>query len=224
MGHIISKEGIRIDPNRVSAILKVEEPRSKKEVQSFIGKVNFLLRFIPSFVEILLNSNNMLKKDHEIKWTVEAKKSFKNIKQAISEALVLVSPYFDKYFLVFSYASEHTVAVVLLQKNDQGEEQPIEFFSKILRDGELKYDIMEKQAYSLIKALKDFIIYILHSHVVAYVPSSVVKSILTQPDIEGRREKWIATLLEYDIEIRTTKLIKGQGLENMITDSNCDSL
>ena len=80
------------------AILKVEEPRSKKEVYSFIGKVNFLRRFIPSFVEILMNITNMLKKDHEIKWTVEAKKSFKNIKQAISEAHVLVSPDFDKYF------------------------------------------------------------------------------------------------------------------------------
>ena len=61
----------------------------------------------------------------------------------------------------------------------------------MLRDGELKYDIMEKQAYALIKALKDFIIYILHSHVVVYVPSSVVKGIVTQPDPEGRREKWI---------------------------------
>ena len=98
-----------------------------------------------------------------------------------------------------SYALEYTVAAVLLQKNDQGEEQPIAFLSKMLRDGEFKYDIMEKQAYALIKALKYFRIYILHSHVVAYVPSSVVKSILTQPDPEGRREKWIAVLLEYDI-------------------------
>ena len=79
----------------------------------------------------------------------------------------------------------------------------------MLRDGELKYDIMEKQAYALIKALKDFRIYILHSHVVAYVPSSVVKTILTQPDPKGRRPKWIAVLLEYDIEIKPTKLIKG---------------
>ena len=92
-----------------------------------------------------MNITNMLKKDHEIKWTLESKKSFKDIKQAISEAPVLVSPDFDKDFLVFSYALEHTVAAVLLQKNDQGEEQPIAFFSKMLRDRELKYDIMEKK-------------------------------------------------------------------------------
>ena len=166
-------------------------------------------RFIPSFVEILMNITNMLKKDHEIKWTVEAMKYFKNIKKDISEALVLVSPNFDKYFVIFSYASEHTIAAVLLQKNYQGEEQPITFFSKMLRDGELKYDIMEKQAYALIKALKYFRIYILHSHVVTYVSSSVVKRILTQPDPEWRRAKWISVLLEHDIEINPTKLIKG---------------
>ena len=165
-------------------------------------------RSIPRFAEILMNITNMLKKGHEIKWTVEAKKYFKNIKKAITEAPVLVSPYFNKYFLVFSYSSEHTIAVVLLQKNDQGEEQPIAFFSKMLRDGELKYDIMEKQAYALIKALKYFRIYILHSHVVAYVPSSVVKSILTQPDPEGRREKWIAMLLEYGIELSPQSLLR----------------
>ena len=67
----------------------------------------------------------MLRKDHEIKWTVGAKKDFKDIKQAILESLVLISPKFEKDFLVFSYALEHTVATVLLQKNDRGEEQPI---------------------------------------------------------------------------------------------------
>ena len=93
-----------------------------------------------------------------------------------------------------------------------------------MRNGELKYDIMEKQGYALVKALKYFRIYILHSHVIAYVPSSVVKSIITQPDPKGRRAKWIAVLLEYDIEIKPTKLIKGKGLAKMISESHYDSL
>ena len=80
LGHIISKDGIKIDPERIKEILKVEEPRSKKEVQSFIGQVIFLRRFIPSFAKILMNISNMLKKDHEIKWTIDARRSFKDIK------------------------------------------------------------------------------------------------------------------------------------------------
>ena len=81
--------------------------------------------------------------------------------------------------MIFSYASEHTIAGVLLQKNQQNDEQSISFFRKILGDGELNYDIMEKQAYSLIKYLKYFKVYGLHSHIIAYVPNNVVKNIIT---------------------------------------------
>ena len=83
---------------------------------------------------------------------------------------------------------------------------------------------MEKQAYALVKALKDFRVYILYSHIIAHVPSTVVKGILTQTDPEGRRAKWIATLLEYEIKIKPTKLIKGKGLAKMMANSNCEAL
>ena len=75
-------------------------------------------------------------------------------------------------------------------------------------DSTLKYDIMEKQAYACVKALKEFKVYILHSHSIIFVPSASIKDILTQEEPDGRRAKWIATLLEYDIEIRPTKLVK----------------
>ena len=138
---------------------------------------------------------DMLKNDNKIRWTKEARKYFVDTKRALTQAPVLISPYFNKDFQIYSFASEHTVAGILLQKNDEGLEQPIEFYIKTLRDAPLRYNIMEKQAFALIKALKDFRVYILHSHTVAFVPSIVVKDILTHPDPEGRRAKWIAILL-----------------------------
>ena len=102
-------------------------------------------------------------------------------------------------------------------------EQPNSFFSKALRDAPLKYNIMEKHAYALIKALKDFRVYILHSHTIAYVPNIIVKDILSQ-DPDGKRGKWIAVILEYDLEIKPTKLIKGQGLAKLMAESNLQSL
>ena len=163
IGHLVSTDGIRIDPERVKAILKISLPRSKKDVQSFIGKINFLRWFIPKFVETIKQITTMLKKDQEVRWTSEAKAAFEKIKVALTEAPVLVSLNFTKEFLTFSFASEDTIAVVLLQKNKEGLEKPIAFFSKNLRDSELKYSILEKQAYALVKALKFFIIYVLHS-------------------------------------------------------------
>ena len=137
---------------------------------------------------------------------------------------ILSSPKFDRDFMIFSFASEHTVVAVLLQKDDQGHEKPIALFSKALKDAPLKYQIMEKQAYALVKAIKDFRVYILYSHVIAYVPNTVVKDILTQEGIEGKCGKWIANILEYDIEIKLTKLIKGQGLAKLMTETNFQAL
>jgi hypothetical protein len=201
----------------VEAILKINTPRSKKEVQSFLGKVNFMRRFIP-----IKYITNMLRKGNEIKWTPEAWKSFEYIKVALTKVQVLANPNFAKDFILFSFASKHTIAGVLLQNDDQNFEKPIAYCSRTLRGAPLRYDIMEKQAYSLVKALKVFRNYILHSHVITYVPSNYVKDILTHPDPEGRRGKWTEIMLEYELEIKPTKLIKGQEIAKLMAQSNCD--
>ena len=87
-----------------------------------MGKVSFLRRLIASFAEIVGCITNPLGKDKEIKWTPEAKQSFEDIKKAISEAPVLESLDFSKYFLIFSFASKHTMSGLLLQKNYEGNE------------------------------------------------------------------------------------------------------
>ena len=62
LGHIISEEGIKVDPKRIDGILKISHPRNLKELQYFIGKINFLSRLIPNLVELLRNIINILKK------------------------------------------------------------------------------------------------------------------------------------------------------------------
>ena len=164
----------------------------------------------------------MLKKNAEIKWTDQARSSFEDIKKAIMEAPTLVSSDYTKSFYIFSFASYDIVAVVLLQKYDEGLDHPIAFFSKTLRDAELKYDPIEKQAYALIKSLKTFRIYILHAKVLAYVPSAALKDVLTQLDIDGKRAKWISNLIEFDIEVKPTKLVKGLGLTKLMSKEKCE--
>jgi hypothetical protein len=85
----------------------------------------------------------MLNKGSEVRWTSEARNSFEQIKKELTEPHVLISPDYSKGFLIFSFASSDTLAVVLLQKNDDGLEQPIAYFSKVLRDVEVRYYIME---------------------------------------------------------------------------------
>ena len=92
------------------------------------------------------------------------------------------------------------------------------FFSKVLRDAELKYNILEKQVYALVKVLKAFRAYVLQSQIVSYVPNSVVKDVLVQSDVESKRGKWIAKIQEYDLDIKPTKLVKGQCLAKLLRE------
>jgi hypothetical protein len=73
---------------------------------------------------------------------------------------VLISPNYSNDFLIFSFASPDTVVAILLQTNKVGLEQPVAYFSQALRDVEVRYDTMEKQAYALVKDLKAFRIYV----------------------------------------------------------------
>jgi len=194
LGHIVYWDIIKIYPKRVEAIDTINIPRNVKEIQSFLGKIIFLRRFIPNFAEIVKLIIDMLKKNSTVKWMAESKASFSQTKKVISEAPVLVSPDYLKDFLIFSFAYEHTITEVLLQNNEEGFQQPIAFFSKSLRYVELKYDIMEKKSYTMVKALKSFRTYMLHSKVIAYVPTYVVKDILIQPNSDGKRGWWLAKI------------------------------
>ena len=88
----------------------------------------------------------------------------------------------------------------------------------------MNYNILEKQVYALVKALKAFRTYVLHSQIIAYVPNSVVKDVLVQSDVEGKRGKWIAKIQEYDLVVKPTKLVKGLGLAKLLTESNFQAL
>ena len=95
LGHIVTSQGICIDLERVESIHKVILPRNIKEIQSFLGKVNFLQRFIPTFVEIIKHITCMVRKDQEIKWDVDVRDSFAAIKLSLTKAPTLASPYFS---------------------------------------------------------------------------------------------------------------------------------
>ncbi|KAH9331986.1 hypothetical protein KI387_004094, partial [Taxus chinensis] len=100
----------------------------------------------------------------------------------------------------------HTLSVILVQKNDKGVEAPIAFMSFPLKKHELKYNQLEKHAFAVVKAVKNFRFYILNSHMVVMVPGSAIKSILSQKDPRSKRGNWIAKTQEYDLDIQPSNL------------------
>jgi hypothetical protein len=105
---------VKIDPKRVESIKNLSLPRSKKDIQCFLGTINFIKRFIENFAELTKHITAMLRNNSEVKWTEEAKHSFNVIKEAITTTPVLINPDFAKEFYIFSFASKDTIAAVLL--------------------------------------------------------------------------------------------------------------
>lgn len=111
MGNIVSKEGVKIE-----GIQQVPLSTNKTTIQSFFGKINFISRFLPNFADIAKPISAMLKKNWDVKWNAESREAFQKIKEAISSTSVLVSPNYAKNFQIISFASEDTIAGILLQK------------------------------------------------------------------------------------------------------------
>ena len=76
----------------------------------------------------------------------------------------------------------------------------------------------------MVKSLKAFRTYVLHSKIIAYVPTNSIKDISVQPDSDRRRGRWLAKIQEFDLEVKPTKLVKGQGLAKLLAESNFRAL
>ena len=137
-------------------------------------------RFISDFAEIVKTLQEMIKKDSNFKWTKERKEAFEKIKEAIAESPTLQSPNFDNEFILYTFASDHSIVGVLTRKNEYGEEFPVSFMSTVLQGAELKYLAIDKQAFAIFKAVKHFRPYLLRSHTKIIVPHTAVRALLIQ--------------------------------------------
>ena len=147
------------------------------------------------------------------------KKSFEDIKVVISTASILVSPDYELPFKIYSFASEHSFVGILTKKKEKEDERPIAFMSCPLKNTKLNYSNLEKQSFVLIKVVNKFCHYILRSKVHAIVPDLVVKMLLMQNELGESRGKWMAILQEFNLEIQSMRLVRGQGLSMLIANN-----
>src|SRR5713226_3776907 len=112
----------------------------------------------------------MMKQSVQLKCTDVEKNAFNKIKTSIAHAPSLKSLNFEKYFIMYTFASNDSLAAVLTQKEDGGDEYPISFMSIGLQGDELNYLAIDKQAYAFFKAVKQFRPYILKNCTKVIVP------------------------------------------------------
>ena len=115
LGHVISGEGIAVDPTKVQSVTEWFAPTSVGEIRSFLGLAGYYRRFIENFSKIAKPMTALLKKDTKFKWTKECEDSFQELKKRLTTAPVLILPDIRKDFQVYCDASRLGLGGVLMQ-------------------------------------------------------------------------------------------------------------
>eukprot|EP00253_Pinus_taeda_P016851 PITA_16851 len=150
LGFIIAENELKMDPEKVTAIVTWPSPKSLFEVRSFHGLASFYKKFIRNFSEICAPMLDTIKKiNHPFHWTEAAEHSFQILKKKITERPVLRLPDFNKLFQVRCDASGTAIGAVLSQ-----EDRPVAYFSEKLNESRQKYSTYDKEFYAIVQALK----------------------------------------------------------------------
>jgi hypothetical protein len=115
LGHVISKEGIAVNPSKVASVLEWESPKNVKQIRGFLGMAGYYRRFIEGFSKIAGPMTKLLRKNTLFVWTDECEASFQTLKDKLTIAPVLAVPETGKDYTVYCDASKNGLGCVLMQ-------------------------------------------------------------------------------------------------------------
>ncbi|GFU28986.1 retrovirus-related Pol polyprotein from transposon 17.6 [Trichonephila clavipes] len=148
LGHIISSEGVRTDPNKISAVKDWNCPTDVHQLQSFLGLCTYYWKFVKNFSTIARPLHKLIEAKQKFIWTVDCNNAFNKLKDAPTSAPILAYPEIGKQFILDTDASHESIGTVLSQEID-GQERVIAYFSKCLYKPERIYCVTRKELLAI---------------------------------------------------------------------------
>ncbi len=201
LGHVVSGDGISIDPAKVEKVQNFPPPTNISALKRFLGLASYCRRFCKDFSKVAAPLNSLLQKTMNFHWSPECSVAFEKLKFALITPPVLAYPNFCLPFKIQMDARGSGVGAVLAQ-GDEGYERPIDFASRSLNKSERRYPTIEQEALAIIFALKQFCHYIYGYHCIIQTDHAPLKWLLSKPQNNGRLSHWAISLMQYDLEIQ----------------------
>ena len=149
LGHVVSAEGVIVDPGKIEAVLNWERPQSVTEIRSFLGLADYYRRFIKGFSQIAMPLTNLTKKNQPYVWSEECEAAFQDLKTKLTTAPVLVIPDPTQTFTLYTDASKKGLGCVLMQ-----DDKVIAYASRQLKPHEGNYPTHDLELAAIVFALK----------------------------------------------------------------------
>ncbi|XP_021364454.1 uncharacterized protein K02A2.6-like [Mizuhopecten yessoensis] len=222
LGHKVSEEGIQPVTEKVKAIQEMPAPTNLKELQAYLGMLNFYNRFLPNLATVLAPLHELLVKGKKWRWAKEQQTAFKKSKDLLISADVLVHFDSKEEVVLCCDASPYGVGAVLAIKMDDGAERPVGYASRTLTAAEKNYSHLEKEGLAMIFGVKKFHQYLFGNHFKMYTDHKPLLGLLKEdkkiPEMAAARIiRWALTLAayEYTLEYREGKLNYADGLSRL---------
>ncbi|XP_058775307.1 uncharacterized protein LOC131649565 [Vicia villosa] len=213
LGFIVSQRGIEVDPDKVKAIQAMPVPKTEKEVRGFLGRLNYISRFISHLTATCEPIFKLLRKDQPIKWNDDCQVAFETIKNYLQEPPILLPPVPGRPLIMYLTVLERSMGCVLGQQDETGrKEHAIYYLSKKFTDCESRYSPLEKTCCALAWASKRLRQYMLNHSTWLISRMDPLKYVFEKQALTGRIARWQMLLSEYDIQYVTQKAIKGSVL------------
>ncbi|KAH9275642.1 hypothetical protein BASA83_001931 [Batrachochytrium salamandrivorans] len=203
LGYIISSAGVEMDPKKIDAVQDWPVPTKVHDIQVFLGFTNFYRRFVPNYAKTTQPLTALLKKDIKFNWDQATEDSFKALKRAFKDNVILTHADESQEFLVEVDASDFAVAGVLSQYNNQRDLQPVAFFSRQMVPAERNYEIYDKELLAIAVCLKEWR-HFLQNSIKPFTILSDHKSLeyfMTTKQLTRRQARWAELLSEYDFRL-----------------------
>ncbi|KAJ4701059.1 Retrotransposon protein, putative, Ty3-gypsy subclass [Melia azedarach] len=196
LGHVISANGIYVDPQKIEAVVNWERPTSVTEVRSFLGLAGYYRRFVEGFSKIAGPLTKLTRKNVKFEWTDDCEQSFQELKKRLTSAPVLTLPSGTEGFVVYSDASRQGLGCVLMQHG-----KVIAYASRQLKKHELNYPTHDLELAAIVFALKIWRHYLYGTTCEIYTDHKSLKYLFTQKELNLRQRRWIELIKDYDCTI-----------------------
>ena len=152
LGHLVSENGIAVDPEKTKAVQNWPVPKNVKEVRSFIGLCSYMRRFIAGFSSVCKPLHLLTQKDHRFEWNEDCQVAFETLKTALTSAPILGFPQESQgEFILDCDASNDALGAVVSQLQE-GEERVISYYSKCFSKAEQRYCTTRKELLSVVSS------------------------------------------------------------------------
>jgi hypothetical protein len=209
LGHVISSEGIAVDPSKVRDVLNWEPPKLVHQVWSFLGLAGYHSRFIPNISKISKPITEPLKKGTKYVRSKNCDEAFQTLKKLLTTSLVPAQPDIAKPFDVYCDASGTGLGCVLMQEG-----WVISYSSRQLRRHKEHYPTHDLELAAVVMALRTLWHYLLGNVVHIYTDHKSLKYIFTQPDLNMRQRRWLELIKNYELEVHYHR-----GKANVVADA-----